>query len=50
MTWKSDAKVEKKLTCGLEKYIRSLANFHQSSEKCQNWDFDDILLPIVENV
>ena len=50
MTWKSDAKVEEKLTCGLGNDIRSLANFHRSTGKCQNWDFDRILFSIVENV
>ena len=50
MTLKSDTKFEEKLTCGLEDDMNNMANFHQSSEKCQNWDFDDILLPIVENV
>ena len=30
--------------------MRNLANFHQSTEECQNWDFDGILLSKVENV
>ena len=50
MTLKSDAKFEEKLTCGLENDMSNLANFHQSTPKCQNWDFDGILLSKVENV
>ena len=49
MTLKSDAKFEEKLTCGLENDMRNLANFHQSNQKCQNWDFDGMLLSKVEN-
>ena len=33
-------KIWTKLTCGLKSYTRNLANFHQSIQKCQNWDFD----------
>ena len=50
MTLKSDAKFEEKLTCGLKNDMSNLANFHQSTRKCQNWDFDEILLSKVENV
>ena len=39
MTQKSDAKFKEKLTCGLENDMRNLANFHQSPQQCQNWDF-----------
>ena len=46
---KSDAKFEEKLTCGLENYMRNLANFHQGTWKCQNWEFDRIFLSKVEN-
>ena len=42
MTLKGDAKVEEKLTCGLEN-DRNIANFHQSNLKSQNWDIDVIL-------
>ena len=49
MTLKSDAKLEKKLTCSLENDMRNLGNFHQSTGECQNWDFDRILLSKVEN-
>ena len=42
------AKFEEKLTCGLKNEMRNLAIFHQSSWKCQNWDFDGILLSKVE--
>ena len=40
---------EEKLT-SLENDMKNLTNFHQSTQKCQNWDFDGILLPKVENV
>ena len=50
MTLKSDAKFEEKVTCGLENGITNLANFHQSTWNCQNWDFDGILLSKEENV
>ena len=43
-------KIWKKLTCGLENDMMNLANFHQSTWKCQNWDSDGILLSKVENV
>ena len=44
MTLKSNAKFEGKLTCGLKNDMRNLLNFHQSTRKCQNWDFDVVLL------
>ena len=50
MTLKRYANFEEKLTCCLENTIRNFANFHQSARKCQNWNFDRILLPKVENV
>ena len=50
MTLKSDAKFEENLTCGLKNDIRILANFHPNTQKCQNWDFDGVLLSKVENV
>ena len=50
MTLKIDAKFEKKkLTRGLKNDVRNLAKFHQSTCKCQNWDFVGILLSKVEN-
>ena len=49
MTLKSDAKFEEKLTCYLANDMRNLASFQQSTLKCQNWNFDGILLPKVEN-
>ena len=49
-TIKSDAKFEEKQTCFLEDDKRNLANFHQGTGKCQNWNFDGILLSKVENV
>ena len=39
MTLNSDANFEEKLT-----------NFHQSTQKCQNWNFDGIVFSKVENV
>ena len=50
MTLKSDAKFEEKLTCDLENDMRNLANFHQSTRKCQNWDFNGVLLSKIENI
>ena len=50
MALKSDAKLKEKLACGLENDMRNMANFPQSTRKCQNWDFDGILLSKVENV
>ena len=49
MTLKSGAKFEEKLTYCLEN-DRNLANFQQSARKCQNWNFDGILLSKVQNV
>ena len=45
-----DAKFEEKLTCCLENDMRNFENFHQSTQKCQNWNFDKIFLLKVENV
>ena len=39
MTLECDSYFQEKLTCGLENGMRNLANFHQSSQKSQNWDF-----------
>ena len=50
MTLKSDEKFGEKLTCCLENDMRNLANFHQSTRKYQNWNFDGILLLKVETV
>ena len=50
MTLKSDAKFEEKLTCCLESDMRNFAKFHQSTRKCQNWNFDKILLSKAENL
>ena len=50
MTLRRDAKFEEKLTCGLKNDCKNFANFHQSTQKSQNWDFHDILLPSVEYV
>ena len=45
-----DAKFEVKLAFAVENDMRNLANFHQSTQKSQNWDFDGIVLFKVENV
>ena len=50
MTPKSDAKFEEKLTCGVKYDLKNLANFHQSTQNCENWDFDGVLLSKVENL
>ena len=44
MALKIDTQFEEKLTCASKNDMRNLANFHQSTWKSQNWDFDDILL------
>ena len=49
MTLKCHAKFEEKLTGSLENDMRNLANFHHKTWKCQNWDFDEILLSRIEN-
>ena len=35
---------------GLENDMKNLTNFHQSTSKCQNWDFDGILSSKIQNV
>ena len=42
-------KTWKKMTCGLENDMRNLENVYHSTWKCQNCDFDGILLSKVEN-
>ena len=50
MTLKSDTKFGEESACRLKIDMMNLANFHQSTRKYQNWDFDGILLFKVENV
>ena len=50
MTLKSDTKFEEKLNCRLENDMRNWQIFTRVLEKCQNWNFDGILLSKVENV
>ena len=50
MTLESDAKYEEKFTCGLKNDMTNLANFYQSTWKCQNWGFDGILFSKAEKV
>ena len=45
-----DAKFEGKLTCAFKNDMRNFGNFHQSTWKSPNWDFDGILLSKVENL
>ena len=47
---KTDEKFEGKLTCASKNDMRNLANFHQSTRKSKNWDFNGIFLSVVENV
>ena len=42
MILESDAKFDEKLTCGLWNNMRNLANFHQSTSKSENWDFNGV--------
>ena len=44
MTLKGDAKFQGKLTRGLKNGIRNLVNFHASSRKSENLNFDGLLL------
>ena len=50
MTLESASKFEEKLSCGLENDIKNLANFYQSTQKSQSWDFYWVRLSKVENV
>ena len=50
MTLDIDAKFEGKLTFVFKNNMKNMGNFHQSTWKSQNWDFDGILLSKVENV
>ena len=50
MMLESDGKFEEKVNCGLENDMKNLANFHQSTQKPQNWYFYRVLLSKVENV
>ena len=50
MPLKSNAKIEEKMTCGLENNMMNLANFHQSTWESQNWDFCGIPLSKVGNI
>ena len=47
---KIDTKFEGKLICAFKNDMKNLTNFHQSTQKSQNWDFHGILLCQVENV
>ena len=44
MRLQSDAKFKGKLICGLKNDIRNLVNFHASSQKSGNLNFDGLLL------
>ena len=43
-------KFEGKLTYAWKNDMRNLSNFHQSTWKSQNWDFNGMLLSKVEDV
>ena len=45
-----DEKREGKLTIVFRNDMRNLGNFHESTWKSKNWDFDGIFLSKVENV
>ena len=42
MALENDTKFEEKLTCGMENDMRILANFDQSTQNSQNWDYDGV--------
>ena len=42
MAVKIDAKFEGKQSCASKNDMGNLANFHKSTRKSQNWDFDGI--------
>ena len=50
MALKIDTKFEGKLTCASKNDMRNLANFHQTTQKFQNWDFEGVLLSKVGDV
>ena len=50
MTLRSFAKFGDRMTSALKKDVRNQENFHQSTGRCQNWDFDEIVLSEVEKV
>ena len=50
MTLKNDPKFDGKLICASKNDMWNLANFHQSTQKFKNCDFDGILLSKVENM
>ena len=41
MMLESDAKFKEKVTCGLENEMKNFVNFHHSTQKSQNWDFEN---------
>ena len=50
MILEGDAKFEEKLTFGSENDMRTLAKFHKSTQKSQNWHFYWVLSFKVENL
>ena len=50
MTLTSDAKFEENLNCCFENDMKNFVNSHQSTRKCHNWNFDQIILSKVENL
>ena len=45
----TDANLVEKMTCAVKNDMKNLANFHQSTRKSQNWDFDGIFLSKSKN-
>ena len=50
MTLKVDAMFKEKLNGGLKNDIKNLVNFHESSRKSKNLQFDGLLLSIAYKV
>ena len=45
MTLKGDTKFKGKLACGLKNDLHNLVNFHASSQRSENLEFDRIFCP-----
>ena len=50
MKLKRDTKFGEELTCPFKIDIKNLTNFDQSTQKCQSWNFNGILLSNIEDV
>ena len=47
MTLESDAKLEEKLTCGLENDMRNLGNFRSQTEKINNFILESKMMELI---